>query len=63
MRWICRLVTQPGGVVFDPFCGTGTTLQAAGAEGFRSIGTDSWEDAIAQARVRLGIGAAQDAET
>jgi len=55
MRWLVKLVTPPGGVILDPFCGTGTTLQAAGAEGFRSIGCDSWEDAIAQACARLDI--------
>jgi DNA modification methylase len=55
MRWLARLVTPPGGVVLDPFCGTGTTLQAAGLEGFRSIGCDSWDDAIALARVRLQL--------
>ena len=55
MRWLCRLVTPPGGVVLDPFCGTGTTLQAARLEGFRPIGCDSWDDAIALARVRLQL--------
>jgi site-specific DNA-methyltransferase (adenine-specific) len=55
MRWLARLITPPGGVVLDLFCGTGTTLQAAGAEGFRSIGIDSWEDAVMQTRARLGI--------
>jgi len=28
MRWLVRLVTPPGGVVLDPFAGSGTTLQA-----------------------------------
>lgn len=34
MRWLCRLVTPPGGHVLDPFAGTGTTGQAAIEEGF-----------------------------
>ena len=34
MRWLVRLVTPPGGVVLDPFAGTGTTGQAAYTEGF-----------------------------
>lgn len=45
MRWLCRLVTPPGGVVLDPFAGSGTTLLAARREGFRAIGMereDQW---------------------
>jgi DNA modification methylase len=53
MRWLVRLVTPPGGVVLDPFCGTGTTLEAARLEGFRSIGIDSDPDSIALSRERL----------
>lgn len=34
MRYLCKLVTPPGGVVLDPFAGTGTTGQAALEEGF-----------------------------
>jgi hypothetical protein len=37
MRWLVRLVTPPGGVVLDPFAGTGTTGQAAQLEGMRSV--------------------------
>lgn len=29
MKWLVRLVTPPGGVVLDPYCGSGTTLHAA----------------------------------
>lgn len=35
MRWLCRLVTPPGGIILDPFAGTGTTAAAAVAEGFK----------------------------
>lgn len=34
MRWLCRLVTPPGGLILDPFAGSGTTGIAAMAEGF-----------------------------
>lgn len=34
MRYLCRLVTPPGGMVLDPFGGSGTTAIAARAEGF-----------------------------
>lgn len=40
MRWLCRLVTPPGGVVLDPFMGSGSTGVAAAEEGFRFIGID-----------------------
>lgn len=40
MRYLCRLVTQPGGVVLDPFMGSGSTGKAARLEGFNFIGIE-----------------------
>jgi len=40
MRYLCRLVTPPGGVVLDPFMGSGSTGKAAILEGFRFIGIE-----------------------
>jgi site-specific DNA-methyltransferase (adenine-specific) len=40
MRYLVRLVTPPGGMVLDPFCGSGTTLAAAALEGFRATGIE-----------------------
>jgi DNA modification methylase len=40
MRWLCRLVTPPGGLVLDPFCGSGSTGVAAVLEGFGFIGCE-----------------------
>jgi site-specific DNA-methyltransferase (adenine-specific) len=40
LRYLCRLVTPPGGVVLDPFMGSGSTLLAARHEGFDAIGID-----------------------
>lgn len=37
MRWLVRLVTPPGGVVLDPFAGSGTTAEACITEGARCI--------------------------
>lgn len=44
LRWLVRLVTPPGGVVLDPFAGSGTTLVAAVLEGFDSIGVELTDD-------------------
>lgn len=38
MRWLCRLITPPGGTVVDPFMGSGSTGKAAILEGFSFIG-------------------------
>jgi site-specific DNA-methyltransferase (adenine-specific) len=53
MRYLCRLVTQPGGTVLDPFCGSGSTGKAATLEGFRFIGIeiDSAYAEIAERRI------------
>jgi hypothetical protein len=44
MRWLIRLVTPPGGLVLDPFAGSGTTLLAARNEGFNAIGIEMTEE-------------------
>jgi site-specific DNA-methyltransferase (adenine-specific) len=53
MRWLCRLVVPPGGVVLDPFMGSGSTLKAACLENMRCIGIEMDEEyfEIACARV------------
>lgn len=54
MEWLVRLVTPPGGVVLDPFCGSGTTGIAAMREGFHFVGCERDEDYAARiARPRL----------
>lgn len=40
MRYLCRLITPPGGTVLDPFMGSGSTGKAALLEGFNFIGID-----------------------
>lgn len=40
MRYLCRLVTPPGGLVLDPFMGSGSTGVAAQLEGFRFTGIE-----------------------
>jgi hypothetical protein len=53
MRWLCRLVTPPGGVVLDPFTGSGTTGIAALREGFAFIGVEQSSEYIEIARARI----------
>ena len=53
MRYLCRLITPPGGVVLDPFAGSGSTGKAARLEGFRFIGIDLDEKYCAIARARI----------
>lgn len=40
MRYLCRLITPPGGVVLDPWMGSGSTGKAAKLEGFDFIGME-----------------------
>jgi site-specific DNA-methyltransferase (adenine-specific) len=53
MRYLCRLVTPPDGIVLDPFMGSGSTGKAAALEGFNFIGIEREAEyvAIAQARI------------
>ena len=44
MEWLVTLITPPGGVVLDPFAGSGTTLQAARDKGFHAIGVEADAD-------------------
>ena len=44
MKYLCRLVTQPGGVVLDPFMGSGTTGRACLEEGFIFVGMEKDPD-------------------
>lgn len=44
MRYLVRLVTPPGGIVLEPFAGSGTTLAAAILEGFDAIGCELTAD-------------------
>ena len=52
MAYLCRLVTPPGGIVLDPFMGSGTTGKAALSEGFQFIGIERDPDyyAICESR-------------
>ena len=53
MKYLCRLITPPNGVVIDPFMGSGTTGIAATTEGFNFIGIEREEEYIEIARHRI----------
>jgi site-specific DNA-methyltransferase (adenine-specific) len=53
MAYLCRLVTPPGGVVLDPFMGSGTTIKAAIGEGFQAIGIERDPAYFAMAEHRM----------
>lgn len=63
MRWLCRLVTPPGGLVLDPFMGSGSTGVAALLEGFRFVGIEREPEYAEIARARLAHAEAEQAET
>jgi len=54
MRYLCRLVTPPGGVVLDPFTGSGSTGKGAVLEGFRFIGIEREAEYVEIAKARIG---------
>jgi DNA modification methylase len=53
MRYLCRLVTPKGGIVLDPFMGSGSTGKAAVLEGFRFIGIEREAEYVAIAKARI----------
>jgi site-specific DNA-methyltransferase (adenine-specific) len=57
MRWLVRLVTPPGGVVLDPFMGSGSTGVAALSEGFGFVGIERDADYFKIAERRIADAA------
>lgn len=58
MRWLVRLVTPGGGLVLDPFAGSGTTGCAAVREGFEFVGIEREAEYVAIAEARIAWWAA-----
>ena len=56
MQWLCRLVCPPGGIILDPFAGSGSTLKAAELEGFNAIGIEREAEYVAIAEKRVAVG-------
>lgn len=55
MQWLCRLVCPSGGVVLDPFAGTGTTGEAAWREGFSAVLVEREAEYQADIRRRMKL--------
>jgi site-specific DNA-methyltransferase (adenine-specific) len=54
MEWLVKLITPPGGVVLDPFTGSGSTGVAAVGLGFDFVGFEMSEEFAGIARDRIG---------
>jgi DNA modification methylase len=50
VEYFVKSFCQPGGIVLDPFCGSGSTLQAAYDFGYTAIGIDISAEYIAKTR-------------
>ncbi len=55
MRYLCRLVTPPGGLILDPWMGSGSTGKAAKLEGFDFIGMEREAEYFKIAQARCGV--------
>ena len=55
MRYLCRLITPPGGTILDPFTGSGSTGKAAMYEGFNFVGVELMQDHIEIAEARIAF--------
>lgn len=53
MRYLCKLITPPGGLVLDPFTGSGSTGRGAVLEGFRFVGMELDAEHIKEAKRRI----------
>lgn len=59
MAYLCRLVTPAGGIVLDPFMGSGSTGRAAGIEQFKFIGIEINPEYFEIACLRIDSATAQ----
>jgi DNA modification methylase len=55
MQWLVRLVTPKGGLVLDPFAGTGTTAEACYREGMRCMLVERETEYQADIRRRMAL--------
>jgi site-specific DNA-methyltransferase (adenine-specific) len=62
MRYLCRLVTPPEGIVLDPFMGSGSTGKAAMLEGFQFIGIERDAEYFEIATNRIAVATPRQLE-
>ena len=62
MRWLVRLVTPPGGMVLEPFAGSGTTPAACALEDVDCLAMELDADYVAIARARVAHAVQQREE-
>lgn len=53
-KWLCALITPPGGIILDPFMGSGTTGIAAKSQGFSFVGIEKEKEYFRIAKERIG---------
>jgi len=53
MEYLIKLITPPGGIVLDPFAGSGSTLVAAKRLGIQAVGIEIEEASVNLAKRRL----------
>ena len=53
MQWLVRLVCPPGGIVLEPFAGSGSTLVACALEDRDAIGMELDAEYVTIARARV----------
>jgi site-specific DNA-methyltransferase (adenine-specific) len=62
MRYLVKLITPPGGVVLDPFMGSGSTGKGAVIEGFNFVGIEQDADYLDIARARIQWACEQEVQ-
>ena len=55
MEYLIKMVTPKGGIVLDPFAGSGSTLVAAKQNGFNYVGIEMTEEYLPIINARLGL--------
>ena len=63
MQYLIKLVTPIGGIVFDPFTGSGSTGKAALLDGYKFVGIELTEDYLPIIEGRLKYAADKTKET